>query len=357
MKLFTSGEPVPSAFASVTVHRSPVLTVAGIAILASVHGIAVGLRLHRGAGDRRRALRRGARDREGQREAGRVVDGHLRTGRGGARADRAGDPGGDLRERRAHAGDVAVARRAEPDRPDLARADRPGERDVRGREADRGAVLLLRRRRARHHCRRLRLLDEAVDREALEVEALRVVDREQRARDRGREGRRKLRGEVGGDARERVAGDRGVGVVAVADPERPDVADAHGAVEPEPDAREERAGVGDRPGHRRAGGRGRAQHVRGDLERVDVEGAVARALDLRVRRLEVDRAAERLVADVRVEEAEEVRGLVDALRRRDAVVAVLVLEHRGRREDEPGGRMLLHLDLQVVVDAVRQARA
>ena len=58
------------------------------------------------------------------------------------------------------------------------------------------------------------------------------------------------------------------------------------------------------------------------------------------------------VADVRVEELEEVV-LRDRLRRR--VVAVLVLEHRLRREQEAGRRVVLDLHLQLVVDADRQA--
>ena len=101
--------------------------------------------------------------------------------------------------------------------------------------------------------------------------------------------------------------------------------------------------------------RGRVDHRRGDGERVEVEGAVAGALDAGVRRHPVDRPARERrprVADVRVEELEEVVWR-DRLRRR--VVAVLVLEHRLRREQEAGGRVVLDLDVQVVVDADGQA--
>ena len=145
--------------------------------------------------------------------------------------------------------------------------------------------------------------------------------------------------------------------VPVADAERPDVAGVDGAGQRQVDARVERPGRGRRVGRRRR--RRRVEHPARDGERVEVERAVAGAVDLDVRRRGRDRAA---VPDERVEERVPVGRVVDVLRLArvvsvgPAVVRVLVLLHRRRREDEPGGQVVRDGDLEVVVDADRQAR-
>ncbi len=330
----------------------------------------------RGAADRRVALRLpDAGDREADRHACEAPEGDLRAG--GHSTEVRSQVGGDLREARTAGGNQERARaRADRQRPELAGRRSAGERHVGLGEGDAVAVAVGRGRRGRD---RVGLLgevgDATADQVAGEVEAERIRDRQAGAvRGRCVAGHRvgarveklsePLRDSGGG---QRVGRLDGVGVVVVAQAQRPDVADEDGARQLEPDRGVE--------GPVRRGGRSvdrvgdRVEHRRRDLERVDVEGAVARPLNLGVRGLPVDRAAERGVAGSRVEEVVEVRagrdarvagGLhaarigvrVDVLRAPERVVLVVRL-HRRRREDKAGDRVARRRDLELVGDAVR----
>ena len=152
-----------------------------------------------------------------------------------------------------------------------------------------------------------------------------------------RAGRSRLGGHVCGEHRVRV--------VQAVQLDRPDVARLYATCQLDVGARVVR--VARRLRH---GGSGRAaglrQHRRGHLERVAVNGAVARAADLHVRRARINVDA---VADLGVEEGVPVLGRIDVLHR------IRSLQDRLRFEDEVRRLVAVDGDLEVVVHAVGQA--
>ena len=304
------------------------------------------IRLHRRAFNRRAAGRSRPGDAELRRERCRAADAQRRAGarRSIGVRNRGQQSRGDIRQDR-RGRHERILNAAQRDDPALAHHRRAGHRDVHREEFHRRTIRPLRFHGARHVAG---LLDEL--RDTAQRETVRVINLQRAARHRRRVARRQRGLQSLRHLRQRRdSRQHFIGVVARAQVQRPLVALGHRAVQGEAEAREIRLRI---LAAGQAAQRGRVQHLGGDLELEHVEASIAGTLDARVRRLEINVAAQVLVAHEQIVEREEFVRRLNVLR---GVVAAFILGDRFRREDESVHRMRLQRDLQLIVRALRNA--